>query len=543
MARAARRITMGKVDPLAVAAELVAMALFVFIGCGSAMVADGSRSANDKLPTPGWVLMVSLGFGFAIISLVYATAPLSGGHINCAVTLSLVLTGNVGVLQAIANVVAQLVGSVVGAGLLCAVYPELKDNTNSLGSNGVGDGWSSGNALVGEIMGTFLLVYVVLQTACDIKSEANRAQAAIAIGLAVFVAHVMLIPIDGCSINPTRSFGPALVAEIRYNSDVSFFKDMWIFWIGPILGSLLATGAYKLLNFIDARKGEVSKTRPSPNAALAEYIAMTLFVVFGCGSAMGVHSSQPVGGTSVFPSWVVLVSLTFGFAIIALAYASGHESGGHINCAVTFGLVLAGGCSVIQGAVNFAAQMLGSITGAAILCAIYPESKDQTKGLGSNGVGEGWETHNAVVAEIMGTLLLVYVVLQTALSSKSSSTRSEAAIAIGMAVLLAHLNLIPIDGCSINPTRSFGPALVAQLRYNTSPSHFKHMWIFWIGPLVGAAVAAGFYRLTHLPAFAKAASEPAADEAQLGDCVPDEEAANIEPTQDEMKPKEVAVSI
>jgi len=168
----------------------------------------------------------------------------SGGHINCAVTLGLVLAGECGVAQGIGNFIAQSAGSILGAAILCLIFPAEQDNTGGLGSNGIADGWEWYNALVGEIMGTFLLMYVVLQTACHSKSAGNRAQAALAIGLAVFMAHVLLIPVDGCSINPTRSVGPALVAQVRYGKN--FFTDMWVFWVGPLAGAALAAGSYKL---------------------------------------------------------------------------------------------------------------------------------------------------------------------------------------------------------------------------------------------------------------------------------------------------------
>merc|ERR1719450_1932787 len=124
---------------------------------------------------------------------------------------------------------------------------------------------------------------------------------------------------------------------------------------------------------------------------------MTLFVVFGCGTAMGIDGTRSGADTSMLPSWVLLVALAFGLAITALAYASGHHSGGHINCAVTLGLVLAGECGLAQGLGNFMAQMLGSVCGAAILCLIYPAAQDHTGGLGSNGVADGWEWSNALV--------------------------------------------------------------------------------------------------------------------------------------------------
>mmetsp|Transcript_964 Transcript_964/g.2726 ORF Transcript_964/g.2726 Transcript_964/m.2726 type:complete len:274 (+) Transcript_964:101-922(+) len=227
--------------------------------------------------------------------------------------------------------------------------------------------------------------------------------------------------------------------------------------------------------------------RISLAACLAEYNAMTLFVVFGCGSAMGIPAAAGL------PAWVLMVSLTFGLTITALAYTHGHHSGGQINCAVTFGLVLVGQCKIAQGVANVISQLLGSITGAMILCIIFPPELDQTGGLGSNSVGQGWNTTGALTAEIMGTYLLMTVVLQTACCDKSASSRAQAALAIGLSVFIAHVLLIPIDGCSINPTRSFGPALVAQVRYDMARSPFADMWIFWVGPLLGAAIAAGHY--------------------------------------------------
>merc|ERR1711974_311432 len=93
----------------------------------------------------------------------------------------------------------------------------------------------------------------VLQTAVNKKSEGNRAQAAIAIGFAVFLAHLVLIHIDGCSINPTRSTGPALVASMR-NGNANLLKDLWIFWVGPLVGAALAVGVYKVMDSLDKKQ-------------------------------------------------------------------------------------------------------------------------------------------------------------------------------------------------------------------------------------------------------------------------------------------------
>jgi len=249
-------------------------------------------------------------------------------------------------------------------------------------------------------------------------------------------------------------------------------------------------------------RSEAASSAVSVTACAAEFLAMLLFVVFGCGSAMGIagstqDSSGEGGTTSVLPGWVLMVSLVFGLAITSLVYAIGHYSGGHINCAVTFGLVLAGKCSVPQGLANFVAQMFGSVTGALILCAIFPLANDQTSSLGANSVGASWAWYNALIGEIMGTFLLMFVVLESAVHKMTAANRSLAPLAIGLAVFIAHAVLIPIDGCSINPTRSFGPALVAQIRYDMAKSPFEDMWVFWAGPLFGALLAVLFHVAMH----------------------------------------------
>merc|ERR1712032_1511957 len=113
----------------------------------------------------------------------------------------------------------------------------------------MGDGVTPWQALVGEIAGIFLLMYVVLETAVNPRSAANSVNAPIAIGFAVYLAHSVLIPIDGCSINPTRSIGSAVVATIRGCEDMEkAWKFMWIAWVGPLAGAALAVAVYALLN-------------------------------------------------------------------------------------------------------------------------------------------------------------------------------------------------------------------------------------------------------------------------------------------------------
>mmetsp|Transcript_25954 Transcript_25954/g.41721 ORF Transcript_25954/g.41721 Transcript_25954/m.41721 type:complete len:150 (+) Transcript_25954:1-450(+) len=138
---------------------------------------------------------------------------------------------------------------------------------------------------------------------------------------------------------------------------------------------------------------------------------------------------------------------------------------------------------------NFLAQMLGSISGALLLTWITSEEQDKTKCLGANKVEEKNTCTGAFIGEVTMTFLLMFVVLETAINPASASNRAMAPLAIGFAVFVSHSVLIPIDGCSINPTRSLGPALVSQLLYKGSDDSFDNHWIFWLGPLVGSSGA------------------------------------------------------
>eukprot|EP00441_Pelagodinium_beii_P027860 CAMPEP_0197653082 /NCGR_PEP_ID=MMETSP1338-20131121/34839_1 /TAXON_ID=43686 ORGANISM="Pelagodinium beii, Strain RCC1491" /NCGR_SAMPLE_ID=MMETSP1338 /ASSEMBLY_ACC=CAM_ASM_000754 /LENGTH=268 /DNA_ID=CAMNT_0043228085 /DNA_START=83 /DNA_END=889 /DNA_ORIENTATION=+ len=225
------------IDMKAAMAEFVGMTLFVIIGCGTAC-GNGASDAASRL-------MVALAFGMGILVLAYSIGHHSGGQINCAVTFSLVCGGQVPWYQGLTNLMAQLLGSMLGAGFLAGVFPCDVDLTGaSLGTNAVArPGFNTGNALLGEILGTFILCFVVWETAVSKQgSKSTGKNACIAIGFAVFLAHVILLPIDGCSINPTRSFGPAVVAAMRNCTawSDSGLQDLWIFWVGPLIGGGLA---------------------------------------------------------------------------------------------------------------------------------------------------------------------------------------------------------------------------------------------------------------------------------------------------------------
>jgi MIP family channel proteins len=320
------------------------------------------------------------------------------------------------------------------------------------------------------------------------------------VSVSIFVSAAILIPIamffhsDSSYKEQTDSLDAAILQDLVEDTDVS----VSLLQKSSTVHSA-ALSAKNIQNTIQNTTADVDSLSEMEaaavdiRAALAEYLAMAVFVIIGCGSAMGIAKTEG-------SAWILQVSLTFGIAITVLAYSIGSISGGQINCAVTFTLALTGNLSWVQALVNFIFQILGSITGALFLVAIYqPADRDLTRSLASNGVTPGWNRYSALVGEIVGTFLLCFTVLETAKSPATAANRPMDAIAIGFSVFLAHSVLVPIDGCSINPTRSFGPALVSAVsgrgsEKGSSWDSFTNHWIFWVGPLLGAALAALIYQ-------------------------------------------------
>ena len=214
------------------AAEGIATFLFVFLGVGTVIVI----SASGLAPTGAGLLPIAFAHGLAIALLVAATAHLSGGHINPAVTFGAVITGKLSVQQGSLYVVAQLGGAVLAALLLAAVMPDVElGKGGGVPPHALAPGLSVGAGLVIEIVLTAVLVFVVVSAAMDPRGAGNLAP--LAIGLAVLVDNLVGVSLTGASMNPARTFGPALAA----NS----WGDHWVYWIGPLAGGALAALTYK----------------------------------------------------------------------------------------------------------------------------------------------------------------------------------------------------------------------------------------------------------------------------------------------------------
>jgi aquaporin Z len=216
----------------------------------------------------------------------------------------------------------------------------------------------------------------------------------------------------------------------------------------------------------------------------AEFLGTALLVFLAVGAAVaGFDALGPVG-----------VAFAFGFVLLALAYAIGPVSGCHVNPAVTLGVLLSGGMTVREAGGYWVAQFAGGIAGAAVLQLMtsgFGDVADQTDGaLGSNDWGATISGPGAFLLEVLLTFVLVLVVL---LVTGRAAAPGFAGLAIGLTLTGVHLIGIPLDGTSVNPARSVGPALFAGGVY------LEHVWLFVVAPLIGGAVAVAVARILATP--------------------------------------------
>lgn len=205
-------------------AELVGTFVLVFFAVGSVVF------GYDKIGVVG----VALTFGLVLLALAYAIGPVSGCHVNPAVTLGVLLRRGVRVVDAVAYWIAQVVGAIAGAALIklfTTSFGKVKDQSGALGTNNWGPAISQWGDFVLEIVLTFLLVVVVLLVT---GRAAAPGFAGLAIGLTLAAIHLVGIPLDGTSVNPARSLGPALFE----GGDA--LSHVWLYIVAPLIGAVVA---------------------------------------------------------------------------------------------------------------------------------------------------------------------------------------------------------------------------------------------------------------------------------------------------------------
>jgi aquaporin Z len=217
----------------------------------------------------------------------------------------------------------------------------------------------------------------------------------------------------------------------------------------------------------------------------AEFIGTFWLVLGGCGAAV-LAATFPETGIGF-----VGVALAFGLTVLTMAYAIGHISGCHLNPAVSVGLWLGGRFPGDQLAPYIITQVLGAIAGAGALFLIASGAPDfdLAGGFASNGFGEhspgGYGLTSALVTEVVMTFMFLFIILG---ATDSRAPAGMAPIAIGLGLTLIHLISIPVTNTSVNPARSTGPALFV------GGWALSQLWLFWLAPIVGAALAGVSYR-------------------------------------------------
>ncbi len=221
-------------------AECIGAFILVFIGCGTAMLV-GCDSVNGS----GYIL-TAFAFGLAIVVIAYGVGNISGGHVNPAVSLAVLINGGMTVTDFVGYVIAQCIGAFAGAGVLDLIFSTGKvcDKTGGFGTNGLGgvsDSVAAG--FIVEIILTCLFVMTILGVTS--KKQSHGSFGGLVIGLTLTAIHIIGIGLTGTSVNPARSLGPALIAAIEGNTDP--IGVVYVFILAPMIGAAIGAIVYKFL--------------------------------------------------------------------------------------------------------------------------------------------------------------------------------------------------------------------------------------------------------------------------------------------------------
>lgn len=218
---------------------------------------------------------------------------------------------------------------------------------------------------------------------------------------------------------------------------------------------------------------------------LAEMFGTMVLVLMGCGVAVSLNCTSDCADVANAGT-VIGTALAFGLSVVAMAYTIGGISGCHINPAITLGVFLSGRMNGKDAGMYMLFQFIGAVIGSAILWVLT--SNAGLTGTGANNPQDGVTVVGALLAEIVFTCVFVLVVLG-ATAKTNGATNNFAGLAIGLALVLVHLVCIRYTGTSVNPARSFGPALFE------GGAAWSNLGIFIVGPFVGGALAAGVWKI------------------------------------------------
>lgn len=209
-------------------AELIGTFVLVFVGCGAGVFAGGNIG----------YLGVAFAFGLSVVVMAYTIGPISGCHINPAITIAMMVAKKIGIKDGIIYIVMQFIGAIIGAAIVFGVA--ISEGVAFGVANGYGvnspEGYGLGSGFVVELVVTFIFLLVIFGATSE---KAHSAMAGLAIGVTLFIALLVSIPITNGSLNPARSLGPAIFAG------AAALGDLWLFFVAPIIGAVCAALVWK----------------------------------------------------------------------------------------------------------------------------------------------------------------------------------------------------------------------------------------------------------------------------------------------------------
>lgn len=215
-------------------AELIGTFALVLFGCGTATIAGASGAG---------LVGIALAFGLTVVVMAYAIGPISGCHINPAITISMLVAGKIKIGDVVGYIVAQVAGAIIAAAVLNFILngsPDYVAGEWALGANGWGEGYlgeyNTGAAFLAEALFTFIFLFVIFAVTSE---NANSTMAGLAIGVTLVLIHLTAIKVTGVSVNPARSIGPAIFAGGKALS------QLWLFLIAPVVGGIIAAIVWK----------------------------------------------------------------------------------------------------------------------------------------------------------------------------------------------------------------------------------------------------------------------------------------------------------
>jgi glycerol uptake facilitator protein len=233
---------------------------------------------------------------------------------------------------------------------------------------------------------------------------------------------------------------------------------------------------------------------------LAEFTGTALLVIFGAGALV---AALEMGDGALDYAGLGIVALAFALVVAAVIYMFGTTSGAHINPAVTFSLAVVRRFPWVEVVPYVVVQLAGGLLGALLVNAIFGSHASDLNVSGGTIVGAGFTKAQATVAEALGTFLLLATIMALAVDRRAPA--GFAGLVIGLAVACEIMVIGPISGGSVNPARTFGPYLATSIVGGETP--WSELWVYWVGPLAGGALAALVYLVIARPTELRSTTE------------------------------------